>query len=605
MKSESRLDGLAAGLLWLVTFVVLAAGASRLGFYADDAGWLHSLPHIHSSGQIWTTVRNYMPGRNLHPLWHYLTYQLVGGDPLSHLPALHRLQSALDGLVVAAFYLVMRSARLPAAAAWLAAGGFAFWPIHGETHFWLESLPMNLLSTLFVLIFAATSLSLARGRRRWWIWTVDAAAFAGALFTYDQAFPVLLLLVALRAFAVGPWLHLPHLAAFGFCAWLRLSRGGGPMPRAQGVFDNIAHTFRENFGDAARHHVTPLLDNATVADWLGAAALAVVFGAGALRLAQPENAPSRRWPVFLVAILFMLAALGPVWLWYASPRHQYLPSVGMFAALAVPLAWLLDRLRRPEARLLLVATLSAGIAVGVAANRGESRFWETAFTAKRRLFHELRQDLAGKETIVLQEFPLHLGTAFLIAPHDADHGARLLLGDAVSPGLRGFLGSAPAPTGRFLATHPNDGLENFRYSTAANVLVVRFDSWRDGRLVYQKDPAPALPYDMLATRCDDGLRISARREGDDLVATLGFATPLPAHAYLAAIVNFWHWDRFERWSGDQPRGNASPILLSPGCFQTLRLRRFPPSGRLRLDFYQVSAATPPALLRRMEAEVQP
>ena len=598
-------DWLAAALLWLVTFLVLAAGASQLGFYADDAGWLQSLPHIHSRNQLWTTVRNYMPGRNLHPFWHYLTYQLVGGDPLSHLPALHRLQSALDALVVAAFYLVMRSARLPAAAAWLAAAGFAFWPIHGETHFWLESLPMNLLSTLFVLIFAATSLALARGPRRWWIWTVDTAAFAGALFTYDQAFPVLLLLVLLRAFPIGPWLHLPHLAAFGFCAWLRLSRGGGPMPRAQGVFDNIAHTFRENFGDAARLHVTPLLTNATATDWLAAAALAVLFGAGTLLLARPENVSSPRRQIFVVGILFMLAAYGPVWLWYASPRHEYLPSVGMFAALGAALAWLFDRLRRPATRVLLVATLSAGIALGVAANRGESRFWETAFTAKRQLFHELRQDLAGKETIVLQGFPFNLGTAFLIAPHDADHGARLVLRDAVGSGLRGFLGSAPAPTGRFLATHPNDGQNNFRYSTASNVLVVRFDSWRDGRLVYQKDPAPVLPYDVVSTECAAAPQISTKREGDDVVTTLGFAATIPTDSHLAAIVNFWHWDRFEGWSGGQPPGNASPILLSPGCFQTLRLRHFPQSSRLQLDFYQVSAASPPALLGRFETKVQP
>jgi hypothetical protein len=322
-------------------------------------------------------------------------------------------------------------------------------------------------------------------------------------------------------------------------------------------------------------------------------------------LALPENLSSPRRQVFVVGILFMLAAYGPVWLWYASPRHEYLPSVGMFAVLAAVVAWLFEHLRRPVARVLLVAALSAGIAVGIAANRGESRFWETAFTAKRQLFLELRQDLAGKEIIVLQGFPFNLGTAFLIAPHDADHGARLVLRDSVSSGLRGFLGSAPAPTGRFLATHPNDGQNNFRYSTDSNVLVVRFDSWRDGRLVYQKDPARALPYDVVSTRCDAVPEISAKREGDDLVATLGFATTLPTHSYLAAIVNFWHWNWFEGWSGGQPPGNASPILLSPGCFQTLRLRRFPESSRLRVDFYQTSAASPPALLGSIETKVQP
>ena len=132
----------------------------RLGFYADDGGWLVRVSAIRP-GQMWDVMRHYLPGRNLHPLWHYLVYQMVG-DPFGQSPLLHLIQSALDGLVVAAFFLLLRLLGLPGFAAWTAAGLFAFWPFHGETHFWLEAMPMNLLSTLWLLGAIATSVMLLR-----------------------------------------------------------------------------------------------------------------------------------------------------------------------------------------------------------------------------------------------------------------------------------------------------------------------------------------------------------------------------------------------------------------------------------------------------------
>jgi hypothetical protein len=614
MNRLHHLDFLAAGLLWLAAVGVWGAGVARLGYYADDAGWLASLPHLDSFGQVWTTMRNYMPGRNLHPFWHYLTYRLVG-DPAGGLPLLHLLQSALDGLVVAAFYLLLRSSGLPASAVWLASGWFAFWPIHGETHFWLESLPMNLLSTLLVLVFASTSLAFARGRRVWWLWPLEALAFVGALFTYDQVFLVLLLLLGLRVVAAPPrWIALPYLAAAGFCAWLRLSRGGGPLPPGrqallERIFGNARHTFRSNFGEAAKNHVAPLLANATVGDWILAAALAAGFGLFAWRLLRQPQPAFRAWPPFVLAAAFWAAAYAPVWLWYISPRHQYLPSVGLFAALAV----LLGRVRHPAALL----PLAAGVALGVAANRGESRFWEAAFTAKRRLFEELRSDVASKRVLVLDSFPFYLGTAFLISSHDANHGPALLLrGTPTAPGFQGFLGSAPAPSGLFFATHANDGPENFRYSDGSGVLVVRFDSWQNGRLHYQKSPATPLPYEFLSNTCEpwDGPiqgAVAARRDDDDLLLSLRFQDGPSPHSWLVALVQFWHWDRFETWGDGYRPGNTCPLLLSEPraapqqCRQVLRLRGFPKADRLRVNFFHAFPTGPPASLGRFETRIKP
>ena len=97
----SRGDWIAAALLWTSTLAVFGAGAGRLGFYADDGGWLAWLPPLQFH-EMWDVMRHYMPGRNLHPLWHYIVYQMVG-DPFGRLPVMHLVQSALDGLVVAAF----------------------------------------------------------------------------------------------------------------------------------------------------------------------------------------------------------------------------------------------------------------------------------------------------------------------------------------------------------------------------------------------------------------------------------------------------------------------------------------------------------------------
>ena len=64
----SRADWLAAAILWILTLAVFGAGAGRLGFYADDGGWLVRLSAIRP-GQMWDVIRHYMPGRHLPPLF--------------------------------------------------------------------------------------------------------------------------------------------------------------------------------------------------------------------------------------------------------------------------------------------------------------------------------------------------------------------------------------------------------------------------------------------------------------------------------------------------------------------------------------------------------
>jgi len=106
-KAVTKRDRLAAITLFLGTVGTFAWGATSLGFYYDDSGFLSTLPFIGNPIQLWTKMRDYVPGRNLHILWQYLIFVLVR-NPGAHLPALHYVQSVLDGVAVVAFYFLLR-----------------------------------------------------------------------------------------------------------------------------------------------------------------------------------------------------------------------------------------------------------------------------------------------------------------------------------------------------------------------------------------------------------------------------------------------------------------------------------------------------------------
>ncbi len=619
-------DRLSAGVLWGVTVAVFAAGAGRLGFYDDDSARILALSGA-SPSELWDQVVGYVSGRNLHMLWHYLFFWMVG-DPVTHLPALHILQSAVDGLVTAGFFLLLRRLEVPAPAAVLAAGLFSFWPFHGETHFWVESLPMNLLSTLFVLLFAGTSLALAAGPRSSRMWALDAAAFLCALFTYDQVFVVLFLVATARLVALGEWrftlLHLGYAASGVFWIGLRLtmSQGAPTPPPSTGLLPHmvaaIGPTLSGTLGPAAVRRVTPLYSRITAFDWvLSLAVAATVVGLALVRMRRPASGPPP--VVAILALLFYVAAYLPVWLWWTSARHHYLPSLGLFAALAVAISWILHRLPAPLARAAVVLT-AAPLLLEALADRGESRAWELAFTAKRQLFAELQARLAGQQFLALEDFPYFAGPAFLLAPHDAHFGVRLLqprtlpLGDPFD----GSLGSAPAPRGRFFRTHQLDGQEDFRYVSSQPWLVVRFLSWDHRRLHYETNPPQPPPYQLLSTHATPWNgpftveHVGARREGDSLLVTLRVAAPARPASCLAALFRFVHGPRFHPWGRPDREGNwnLQPVLLAdPGTGghldQTWRLEPFPATDRLQVDFYEAAANRAPVLLGRSETVIGP
>lgn len=608
----TRADRLAAAILGACSLVIFGLGAARLGFYYDDSGWMQDLGPIDLPG-LWTAMGNYyIPGRPLFVLWQYLLLHSVD-DPAAQLGALHLIQSVIDALAVAGFFLLLRLLRLPACAALPAAGLFAFWPTHGETHFFATMVGANLLSTLFVILFAMTSLALWGGRGLPWR-LLDLLLFAAALFTYDQAALVLLALVALRlGLALGLLPHLPHLGlAACYFAW-KLRGESAFRPDLSVVWHNLLVTLAQTLSRPFFHRLASFYDKVTAADWLLAVAVAGTLAWLSVRLlAQPEPPGPPLGPLFALAVSLYVAAYLPVWLWSIAPRHHYMPSVGLFAGATVALAWIFQRLHAPRLRLLLVAGLGSVTCLFAAASRGESRYWEEAFSLKRQLFSELKPDLQGKDVLVLKDFPTFWGPAYFILPQDAGSGARRLFSDNASPSLRlhGDISSVPAPGGLFLNTQTKfHGSENFRYHPRPDSLIARYKSVVNGRLTFEKNPPEEPRYRVSSAPVprEGPFTVSglvARRQDGRTTLDLTCQASLPPQTHLVALLSHFRSGEFHLWGDLRPQGlEILPVLLGAPGHVTVDLDRFPATDRIRLDFFQASRDFLPVRLGSAEAPV--
>ncbi|HYM12777.1 MAG TPA: hypothetical protein VEU62_18710 [Bryobacterales bacterium] len=640
----SRTDWLAAAALWASTLLLFGSGAPHLGFYYDDAGYLTDLPSAGLpalAGFMQSAIR----GRQLFVFWQYLFFNAVP-HAASHLAVLHLLQSGLDGLVAAGFFLMLRLLRLPAHAAMIAAGLFAFWPIHGETHFWLTATCALLAPALLVILFASTSIILARqvrageARPRLRLRAIDAACFIAALFTYDQVFFALVgvlaarLVLALRRRAERPVVilaaHLPHLAALAYYLFLRPATDPAGLsvwrPDTLRLLRlNLPATISATVGRLWIRLLLLQLARAAWTDWVLALAVAAGITALALRLcsaSQPAGVSASPGPVFRLGVLFCVAAYFPIWLWYISPRHHLLPSIGLFAAAGAALTWLLDHrsLGAKPVRVAAILFLGAVTAAFAAADRGESRLWEQSFTAKKQLFAELTPDLVRADVLVM-DFPATLGPAMFITPHDAEYAPHLLDPHSFPGRVTGPVGGVPAPGGLFIDTSTAGGPDKIRYYPTTHPLIVRFTSWENGKARYEKI-APRAPYTVTLSDPTPHAgpfairRATARQEAGALVLSLDLAADLAPSTYLAATLSYFHENGFHRWGRlDRFFGyEIVPVLLgeagfhpAPGGSQwqpTVHIPGFPPTPRIRLEFFQVSRDHDPVRLGEAETAVQ-
>lgn len=360
---QDRVDrrfALAAALLGSAPFLPTAAFC---GLFLDDFSFLRMLEGA-SAGELWDAFIQYVPGRNLHiPLFSGLLAS-TGGS----VPGMHLVGVAFDALNAALVFLLIRRLTGLRSVALVAAAAFASGANHGETHFWITLIPQCQIPVALAL----TAFLLAAGGGL----IPACAAYALALFTYDQVFFLWPLLLAVawsrdpaprraRYAAAAAGLLALNAAHIALRYLSPYASGGRPLIRPADFFDRCR--------DAAVAVIKGLLPwpTSSHAYWawsLLAAALAAAAAAWLCRAVRTqagrEAGPLAAWTAgsgWLAAAAggaaWTILAYFPNLFWYLSPRHNLLPSIGWSLTAASLGAFAVSRSRRAAAVLPWVACL--------------------------------------------------------------------------------------------------------------------------------------------------------------------------------------------------------------------------------------------------------
>jgi hypothetical protein len=197
---------LAAFCIW-----VFGERSGLLGLYSDDAGFIGRFEPVSFSRMLYLAT-HYIPGRNFHYFWEYLVL-LASGNTLDSLPAQHLIETGLIALNAGALYLALRLLSLPPVPCFVGASLFAFYPGRAEALYWLQAIPMNLVSTLLIFIIVILGIvavraarTASRGRAALCL-IGQSILFVPALLSYDQADIVVVVATAGSALACGFWMR--------------------------------------------------------------------------------------------------------------------------------------------------------------------------------------------------------------------------------------------------------------------------------------------------------------------------------------------------------------------------------------------------------------
>ena len=408
-----RRDLAAAAILVGSGLLFFGLYAPRAGLHLDDHGFHDAFSHYDWAG-LWKGTVRYVPGRNLYiPLFFALHKACAGSAAAMHLFGL--FLDLLNPLLVLALARRIGASR---GAALAAAGLFLVWPNHGETHWWTSAIIMNLLTTTLVLgaFLAAGRTSLPRAPRL----LLAASLYAVALFDYDQVFFLWIPLLAYArwadpglkprrlAAAAGGFLFLDaaHFAARMLSPY---ASGGRPVPRTDVILLSIKHALTQT--------VAPMRRAPVLADFPGGWPTALLLAGAAAAVwiflcARSWNDDGKDRVAGRLALFggsWWLFAYAPNFLWYISPRHNYLPSIGT-ALVAAALAARLSRSNR--ARPLLAAAGAAFFALGGLCAWSDGSAWAASTALHTRYANEAIPALpAGANAVYLLGAPKDMRTA--------------------------------------------------------------------------------------------------------------------------------------------------------------------------------------------------
>lgn len=428
--------GLAANAL-LVGAGLLFFGihAARAGLHLDDHGFYQAFSHYG-----WAELRDasirYVPGRNLYIPLFFALHKACGGSAA----AMHIVGLFLDLLNPLLVMALARRLGASRGAALAAAGAFLVWPNHGETHWWTSSIMMNLFTTTLALgaFVAAGRTSLPRAPRL----ALAALLYIVALFDYDQVF---LLWIPLLAFAnwADPGLKRRTLAAAAggflllnaahFAARMLspYSSGGRPVPRTDVILLSMKHAITQTLAPVRGWPVLADFPGGWPAALFLAGAAAAAWVLFCVRSWDEDGKDRAEARLALFGGAWWLFAYAPNFLWYISPRHNYLPSIGT-ALVAAALAGRISRSSAPRP-ILAIAGAAFFAACGLYA-WSDGSAWAASTALHERFAAEAAPALPpGADAIYLLGAPKTLRSAPAFF-HPREHLHILSYATGVLPG---------------------------------------------------------------------------------------------------------------------------------------------------------------------------
>jgi hypothetical protein len=435
----------------LIAFICVSIYGYRsgeLGIYADDAGFLLSISKEMTASDLINSALGYVTGRNLHIVWHYLLTLLSGGNDLVNIAVMHHIAVFFDAVNACLLYLLLRTLKLAKIPSFIGSIFFIIFPNHGETHYWISALPMNIMSTFFSLILLIICSYLVLNKNYLPTKIIDRYLifafinFFLALFTYDQTAPLCLISLGTTIWIITkqrgftktsiPFLIL-LMSLVMICSWVAwkfVNPGGGPSISAinlDQILKNIIQSITiwistfysaTNFfninSEFIANNIFPLwflLDNY---ERLASISVMLLLLISSIRLIETSHNTSKKWrstvtpnttALLFLSIILIILAYAPSYAWYISPRHNYLPSVGAALFLTV----CVDKAFRSSSIFIKVFVTTTICFLGInftASVLLDKHYWIESYSYRKSLYNEIsvKTGLIHIDNLVLLNF---------------------------------------------------------------------------------------------------------------------------------------------------------------------------------------------------------